>query len=146
MTNDQNHHVRHTGGCMCGEIRFEAKSAPSPSTICYCVYCRHAVGAVSVAWLTFRAADFVLTKGSPASYASSPGVTRTFCPRCGTSLTYSKAGRQSEIDVTTGSMDHPEMYPPSGNVMLSHKVPWDTHPDKPVLFDDAKISKVWPMS
>ena len=137
---------KHTGGCMCGEIRFEAKSPPNPSTVCYCEYCRHAAGAISVAWLTFRAEDFVFTKGNPSSYASSPGVARTFCPKCGTSLTYTNASRKSEIDVTTGSMDHPETYPPSGIVLLSHKVPWDVHPDRPVLFDDANIPKTWPMS
>ena len=137
---------KHVGGCMCGEIRFEAKLPPTLSTICYCVYCRHAIGSASVAWLTFNAADFTFTKGSPASYASSQGVVRTFCSKCGTSLTYTTVRRKNEIDVTTGSMDHPELYPPSGNVMLSHKVPWDIHLDRPVLFDDANISKAWPMS
>jgi hypothetical protein len=135
---------RHTGGCMCGAIRFEARRRPSPSTICYCEYCRHAVGALSVAWLTFRAEDFAFTKGRPASYASSPGVTRTFCPTCGTSLTYTHAGRKEEIDVVTGAMDHPEAYPAEGVVFPSRKVPWDVRPDKPVFHDDKNPEVIWP--
>ncbi|GAH68958.1 unnamed protein product, partial [marine sediment metagenome] len=102
---------KHTGGCMCGAIRFEVGSPPQTSTVCYCEYCRHSAGAVSVAWLTFRADDFAYTIGSPSSFASSPGVSRTFCSRCGTSLTYTSDRRKGEIDVTTGAMDHPEAYP-----------------------------------
>jgi hypothetical protein len=129
---------------MCGAIRFEAKSPPSPSTVCYCEYCRHAVGAASVAWLTFRSADFAFTKGTPSSYASSPGVRRTFCPNCGTSLTYTNARREAEIDVVTGAMDHPEAYPPEGIVFPSRKVPWDVRLDKPVLHDDRNPEVIWP--
>jgi hypothetical protein len=136
---------KHAGGCMCGAIRFEVKSPPNPSTICYCEYCRHAVGAVSVAWLTFRAGDFAFTKGSPASYASSAGVTRTFCPKCGTSLTYANTSRPTEIDVTTGSMDHPEAYPPAGVVFAGHKVPWDVPPNLPSLHDDGKPPRTGPL-
>lgn len=134
---------KHIGGCMCGEIRFDSKTPPKLSTICYCVYCRHSVGAASVAWLTFNAENFSFTKGTPTSYASSEGVIRTFCPTCGTSLTYTNETRPNEIDVTTGSMDHPENYPPTGNVMLSHKIPWDVHLDNPILFD-AEMPNTWP--
>ena len=134
---------RHTGGCMCGEIRYQAKAPPQSSTICYCVWCRHSAGAVSVAWLTFRAEDFAVTKGQPASYASSPGVVRTFCPRCGTSLTYKLERRKGEIDVTTGSTDRPEDYPPDGAVFPSHKVAWDVLPDRPTLHDDGKRPESW---
>ena len=144
MSDDQRRGMKHTGGCMCGEIRFECQSPPNPSTVCYCVYCRHAVGSVSVAWLTFKAADFAVTKGKPAACESSPGVARTFCGTCGTSLTYTHAARATEIDVTTGSMDHPELYPPSGVVMPSHRVHWDMLPTDTVLHDDPGMDRSWP--
>jgi len=95
--------------------------------------------------LTFAAADFVFTQGEPASYASSPGVVRTFCPKCGTSLTFASADRRSEIDVTTGSMDRPEAYPPDGVVFPKHRVPWDVLPDRPVLHDDDQPVSTWPL-
>jgi len=45
-----------------------------------------------------------------ANYASSPGVTRTFCGRCGTNLAYFYAGKgETEappmIDIVLGSLD-----------------------------------------
>lgn len=110
---------------MCGEVRFEAAAAPKASTVCYCHYCRKAAGAMSVAWLTFAGDQFCYTKGRPAEYNSSPGVTRTFCPRCGTSLTYINSSRPEEIDVTTAAMDAPEAYPPRGIVFPDRKVSWD---------------------
>ena len=144
MTDESKPDTRHTGGCMCGEIRFEVKSAPINSCVCYCVYCRHSAGAISLAWLTLKLEDFVYTHGSPSTYASSPGVVRTFCPKCGTSLTYAHADHKDEIEVTTGSMDNPEMYPPSGIVMPSHRVTWDVPLDLPVLYDNPQMDQSWP--
>lgn len=40
-----------------------------------------------------------------ANYGSSPGVTRTFCGRCGTNLAYFYAGKGDEIDIVLGSLD-----------------------------------------
>jgi hypothetical protein len=49
---------------------------------------------------------------------------RTFCAACGSPLTYSHAGRPSEIDVTTRTLDRPEAFPPSHHSWESHKAPW----------------------
>jgi len=38
-------------------------------------------------------------------YESSPGVYRTFCGHCGTSLTYAMRGRDEEMDVVVGTLD-----------------------------------------
>ena len=126
-----------TGGCLCGAVRFRAKAAPLHSTVCYCQYCRRAFGAQSVAWLTFKSSDFGHDKGEPATYESSPGVTRTFCPSCGTSLTYSHVDRPDDIDVATAAFDDPGAHPPEGIVFPSRKVAWDVCLDKPVQHDGA---------
>src|SRR6201988_3022875 len=96
------------GGCLCGAIRYVAHGAPTVSMICHCNSCCRAAGSPAVAWLTFPASQFSLVRGSPSEYHSTAPVTRTFCSRCGTSLTYVHAERPSEIDVTTSSLDHPE--------------------------------------
>jgi hypothetical protein len=112
------------GGCFCGAVRYRATLPPRISTICHCADCRRSAGAQSVAWVTFPAASFAWVGEAPAEHASSPGVLRTFCGACGTSLTYRSDERPEEIDVTTASLDDPEAYPPSKHVFPEQKLSW----------------------
>ena len=112
------------GGCMCGQIRYRLLSEPIYSTMCHCSDCRRACGAQAVAWITVRNEHFSFTSGEPRCYQSSAGVERTFCPVCGTSLTYRNKDRAQEIDITTGSLDYPEKYPPTQDYFCRDRLPW----------------------
>jgi hypothetical protein len=57
-------------------------------------------------------------------FHSSPGVTRTFCGRCGTPLTYAGERWPGEVHVLVGSMDRPQDFPPSGDAFVEEKLPW----------------------
>lgn len=117
------------GGCLCGALRYRAAGAPLTALICHCATCRRAAGAQAVGWLTLPAAAFAWTKGAPAAYSSSPGVTRTHCAACGTSLTWQ--GVAGEIDVTLASLDDPEAAPPACETWLSHRLSWAPVTDLP---------------
>jgi hypothetical protein len=39
-------------------------------------------------------------------------------------LTYERDTRPDEIDITTGSLDHPEDFPPSKDVYADEKLSW----------------------
>jgi hypothetical protein len=112
------------GGCLCGAIRWVAHGAPTVSMICHCNTCCRAAGAPVVAWLTFPTDRFSIVRGAPAAFHSTPPVTRTFCATCGTSLTYVHAGRPSEIDVVTSSLDDPETFPPTHHSWVSDGASW----------------------
>ncbi len=114
------------GGCLCGEVRYRVAGKPQTSAICHCVSCRRASGAQSVAWLTFSLEGFSFVSGDPAGYRSSLDVSRTFCDRCGTSLTYQHDGDPGFIDVTTASLDLPNEFPPTHHVWLEDKVSWES--------------------
>lgn len=94
---------RHTGGCLCGRVRF-AGSTPV-SNLCHCNSCRRAAGAPLVAWGTFVSAAFHITRGELTEYRSYPLVLRGFCAACGGALTYRHEARAGEIDVTLASLD-----------------------------------------
>jgi hypothetical protein len=111
------------GGCRCGRVRYRLDPAGATASICHCTSCRRAAGAQSVAWLTVPAATFAWTNGAPASYVSSPGVVRTHCAACGTSLTF--RGEPDSIDVTAGSLDDPEAVVPAAEIWLSHRLAWE---------------------
>ena len=66
-----------------------------------------------MAWITVKLSEFAWEKGEPKRYQTDTGAYRTFCDSCGTSLTYENDDRPNEIDITTGSLDDPEHFPPT---------------------------------
>ncbi len=112
------------GGCYCGAVRFSAAGDTLYQTNCHCANCRRAIGAQAVAWITVRRADFAVEKGNPKRYRTDTGAWRSFCDQCGTSLTYERDTRPDEIDITTGSLDHPENFPPAKDFYPEEKLPW----------------------
>jgi len=112
------------GGCFCGAIRYETAGRPAHRTICHCSICRRTTGAPLVAWFTVPRDALRIVAGTPASFGSSAKGTRTFCPRCGTQLTFQYADAPDEIDVTTCSLDDPGRVPPEDHTHASARVAW----------------------
>ena len=113
-----------TGGCYCGAVRFQTDRAPLSATNCHCANCRRAVGAQAVAWITVNRSNFRYVKGTPKRYQTDTGAWRTFCDACGTSLTYEIGSRPDEIDITTGSLDEPEKFPPTKDFFSDEGLSW----------------------
>jgi len=103
-----------TGGCQCGAVRYAVRLDPDAVDTCYCRWCTRTVGSVVTVWAHVGAGAFSFTRGEPVRFDSSPGVVRTFCARCGSSLTYHYPDG-AKIDVTTASLDHPEAFPPTSD-------------------------------
>lgn len=113
-----------TGGCLCGTVRYAARGPGFHATLCHCTSCRRASGAPAVAWVTFAADGFAILAGTPRRFRSSPGVERSFCPACGTALTYRRDDLPDEVDVTTASLEEPAAFPPADETWTSERVPW----------------------
>ena len=112
------------GHCQCGQVQYEADAAPSHETACHCSICRRTSGAPFVAWFTVPLASLRFTRGTPASFQSSADGTRSFCPACGTALTFRSARHPQEIDVSTCSLDDPEQFPPKDHTYTSTRLSW----------------------
>lgn len=114
----------HAGGCLCGAVRYRVIGEPCCSVICHCASCRRASGAPTVAWLTFSRKCFEILAGKPVAFHSSPRVVRQFCGACGSALTYENADSPVSIDVTTGTLDEPEEFPPAAEIWLENRLHW----------------------
>ena len=112
------------GGCLCGAVRYRAFGPAYGITHCHCKTCRRASGAPFVTWAGFAIDKITFIKGEVATYASSPDVTRTFCGKCGTALTYQRADMPGSIDVTLGSMDEPETLTPEDHTWTESRLSW----------------------
>jgi hypothetical protein len=112
------------GGCFCGALRYEATGNPGVSTHCHCEHCRRTSGAAFLTWVEFPATGFSFTKGTPGSFQSRPGVTRSFCTSCGTPLTYRLVDTPGTVDLTVCSLDEPARVTPQDHVYHDGKMPW----------------------
>ena len=118
------HATQVEGGCLCGQLRYRVVGLPKSSSVCHCTSCRRASGAQSVAWFVVDRIQFTLLTGELAKFQSSVPVTRGFCRDCGTSLTYEHTDDVNTIELTTATLDCPELFEPTKEIWLSEKVSW----------------------
>src|SRR4029453_19232556 len=112
------------GGCLCGAIRYRVAGHPVSSSLCHCRSCRLSSGAPALAGVVFRSGDVTLLHGRPATHRSSPADVRGFCARCGTPLSYRHSDNPDYVELTTATLDHPELYPPACEIWLEHHIGW----------------------
>ena len=112
------------GGCFCGAVRYRVVGRAFRVTHCHCKNCRKLSGAPFVTWAEFKSEDFAFTKGKAAEHVSENEVVRTFCGRCGTSLTDRRGDSPEAIDVTVGSMDDPEVIEPQDHTWTIRQLSW----------------------
>jgi adenylate cyclase len=115
-----------TGGCLCGNIRYELASKPLGSMLCHCRMCQRFSGAPILEGTTFPKNTFRLIKGEPKIYHSSKIAERGFCGDCGSPIFYRGIVKYwtDWIVITTGSLDEPWKYPPTYHLGVESSLPW----------------------
>jgi hypothetical protein len=111
------------GGCLCGSLRYSARGEPVDAAYCHCRICQRSSGAPVLAWASFPKESFAYTLGSPASYRSSPGAVREFCPKCGTQIAFRGDGAAT-VDFNVASLDEPAALPPEYHIWTDSRIPW----------------------
>ena len=121
-----------TGSCLCGDIGIEVSAAPGLVEFCHCESCRRSVGAPVMAWAGLAPEAFEIVRGTLGRYESSPGVERTFCGRCGTSMTQFAAVFPDLIYVSLAALHDADSISPEVHIWRSERVPWlETADDLP---------------
>lgn len=106
---------RISGGCLCGDIRFEASGEPHRVGICHCLDCRKHHGAVFYAAAIFPMSA-VTIEGQAQHYAG-----RHFCARCGSSV---YAIFEDEVELYLGAMDEPDRFVPTYECWTIRRESW----------------------
>lgn len=122
------------GGCLCGNIRYEATQPPLGSMLCHCRICQHFSGAPILGGTTFLTEALRFTKAEPTYYRSSSIAKRGFCPKCGTAIIYRGLVKQwtKWSMVFTASLDNPAEFPPTYHMGIESQMPWlDVHDELP---------------
>ena len=113
-----------TGICFCGAIAAEMRG--EPLWICYDHDddCRRAIGSPLTIWVGYRPDELRWTRAVPKSFSKTSGVTRTFCPECGTSISYFDEGIKDELYLTIGFFNNPERFSPKAHAYWQMKLPF----------------------
>ena len=104
-----------TGGCLCGDVRFQATGEPYRVGLCHCLDCRKFHGALFHASAIFPE-DAVTISGETHDYQG-----RHFCPRCGSSV-FNRSG--DEVEVNLGALDASDQLKPTYESWIVRRESW----------------------
>jgi len=109
-----------SGGCLCGQVRYEARPTHRDGYYCHCRMCQLAFGNTRAAYLNLRK-DEVRWLTAPAYYASSRIARRGFCGRCGTPLCFEFLDSE-RMDLAVGSLDDPALVHPTEHFSIETRI------------------------
>ena len=93
---------KRTGGCNCGQVRFEASGEPVRVGLCHCRVCRKETGSIGNFFAVWPA-DRVSITGETRSWRLSTD-NRCFCPACGSSV-FGIVDGANEVEIRAGAFD-----------------------------------------
>ncbi len=139
-----------TGGCVCGEVRYELRDTPLFVHCCHCTWCQRETGSAFAVNAVIEADRVVVLKGAPEPVVtpSESGNGQIFhrCPTCRLALwsVYSGAGDTFRF-LRVGTLDNAGAYPPDIHIFTSTKLPWVILPDDVPCYEAFyRRSEEWP--
>jgi hypothetical protein len=128
----------HTGGCLCGALRYEADGYPSLAGHCYCADCRKASGSGFIPFMGFasRAVRFSRQPRQFRSKAANGGdAVRNFCPVCGGLVFGGEIGKTDSFTIYAGSLDDPSQFRPTVAIFARDRPAWALIPPGLTIFE-----------
>lgn len=119
----------YTGGCACGEIRYEAGSQPIFENHCQCIDCQKRSGTGHGSYLTFAQRADVKISGEATTWhvAADSGNEKAhaFCPTCGTPVYLTFLAMPDVIAIHAASLDDPSRFNPRAVTYGIRGPAWD---------------------
>ena len=116
-----------TGGCQCGETRYESTGEPLALYVCHCRECRKQSASAFGMSLEVPRDGLRVTRGAPKfwSRASDSGrrIRCAFCPSCGSRLWHEAEGAPVTVTLKAGSLDQAIDFSTAIHVWTSRKLP-----------------------
>jgi len=132
----------HTGGCLCGAIRYEVTGEPVRAAHCHCDDCRRATGASFATNVFFKETDIKILQGTPKQFrhAADSGniMTKEFCSDCGSQIFGIGSGSAGIRHVKAGTLDDASFVQPQIEVYTSKKLPFTRLSDNTEHFETTR--------
>ncbi len=121
-----------TGGCLCGEVRFEL-SEPAPTAgYCHCTRCQRRTGTASSVQARIDGRTLRVVKGESLVKAwrhPEGGFEKLFCGECGGHLFSRNPEDPTQMSVRMGAFDGDPGVRPSWRAFVTYAVEWEPIPD-----------------
>jgi hypothetical protein len=114
----------HRGHCLCGASRFTCAEPVKWVLHCHCESCRRATASPMTTFVSVPDAQVAWSGLPPSTYASSPGVSRGFCPTCGSPLFFRSDSLPGETHLYVALLDDPGALVPEGHDFLEERIDW----------------------
>ena len=99
----------HTGGCVCGAIRYEVAGPIEQIIQCHCLDCQKATGTGASANISVLTDDFRLIRGAPKVFTqvvqSGRTAHRAFCGNCGSPIWSGRENSPERTMLKAGTLD-----------------------------------------
>lgn len=118
----------HTGGCLCGAVRYETTGPLRDVVYCHCSQCRRQTGLYYAATSVPRQGFRLTVEEGLAWYAASEHAKRGFCSRCG-SVLFWRAEVGTQIAILAGSLDDPSQLKSASHICTEGRATFYTLDD-----------------
>ena len=141
-----------TGGCQCGQVRYEIRAEPVAVWACHCTECQRQSGAAYALSMPTPRDAIVVTEGRTARWERTADSGRkmmcVYCPDCGTRLWHEPAALAAISIVKPGTLDDTSWLYPVGHIWTKSKQPWVEIPAEAIVFeghpaDTAPMVAAW---
>ena len=140
-----------TGGCACGNVRYQITNTPLIVHACHCRDCQRITGSAFVIniWIEKQFVEST-GKAAPKMYRLAGGTGQAhdvyFCEQCGTYVWSEYHGAPNEAYfVRAGTLDKPEAVKPDVHIFTRSKLPWFELPKDAKAFQTFyKFDEIWP--
>jgi hypothetical protein len=118
----------HSGGCLCGAVRYRIRGALRGVIACHCSQCRRTSGHYA-AMTSVPSANITLTSSDGLVwFRSSDTAERGFCNACGSNLFWRQVGDDA-TSITAGTLDTPTNLTVEQHIFVADKSDYYTIDD-----------------
>ncbi|HEX6637189.1 MAG TPA: GFA family protein [Steroidobacteraceae bacterium] len=120
--------MKYTGGCLCGQVRFEIAAAPIVMRLCWCRDCQYFAAGNATVNVVFPSNALTVLQGELHDYVSTADsgnrMHRRFCSNCGTPVFSAAESRPHLVIVRNGALDDTELLKPSATIWTESAPEW----------------------
>ena len=120
-----------TGGCGCGEVRFEISEPLVSARYCHCTRCQRRTGTAASASAAVVPGSFRIVQGEDKVKAWKPegGHEKWFCGECGSALFTRDPADPDRVGVRLGAIDGDPGVRPGARQFVDYAAVWEAIPD-----------------
>jgi hypothetical protein len=134
----------HTGGCVCGAVRYKTIGQPAVATICHCRFCQRRLASAFAVLATFPEEAVEFTRGQPGEYEhrsdeSGRWLKMQFCSRCATTLAHTSELRPGMRTIAAPTFDELGWFDIERHIWARSKLPWTDIPAGVTVFEKGPV-------